>query len=317
MEAIADPHRSPRGILTPPIALCVAIVAAFVAAIPACQPADPDRERRSNDRSAAEAQSLGGDSLHARVRLIAEDRALVPGSRQWLGLHFRLDQGWHIYWNGRNDTGYPPELWLELPDGVHAGDLLWPAPVRHVSEGGILDHVYEGDVVLLVPLNVDAGIEPESRISIRGRAEWLVCRGACVPESTRVSIELPLARPADPEDDAARATARLFAEARARLPQPLPRSDAPAELRWAGDTLEVRAAGATRVLFFPAEACSPLSHPIEDGEAEGEQLRIRLAPRPEEISRAAGVLEIRRANGAASFHAIDQRPAGSNQVADS
>ncbi len=312
MEAITEAGRSPRGVLILSIALGATLVAAAAVALISCQPADPGRETRSNERSTAETEPLGGDSLHARVSLLAEDRALVPGSRQWLGLHFRLDPGWHIYWNGRNDTGYPPALRLDLPAGVHAGELLWPAPVRHVSEGGILDHVYEGDVVLLVPLTVDAGIKSEDRITIRGRAEWLVCRGACVPESTRVSIVLPLAGAADPEGGSPGESARLFAESRARLPQPLRISDSPAEFRWTGNTLEVRAAGATRVLFFPAEECSPLSHPIEDGEAEGEELRIRFAPRPEEISRAAGVLEIRRANGAASFHAIDQRPGGSN-----
>ena len=48
-----------------------------------------------------------------------------------------MQPGWHVYWNGRNDTGTPVRITLTVPEGFAAGDVLWPAPVRHVAAGEI------------------------------------------------------------------------------------------------------------------------------------------------------------------------------------
>ncbi|MEO1318875.1 MAG: protein-disulfide reductase DsbD domain-containing protein, partial [Pseudomonadota bacterium] len=69
------------------------------------------------------------------VSLIAEQDTVRPGQTLLLGLHFELEDGWHIYWDGFNDTGFPPMVEWSLPEGVSVGPMLWPAPERYISPG--------------------------------------------------------------------------------------------------------------------------------------------------------------------------------------
>src|SRR5437867_11935695 len=65
---------------------------------------------------------------HARAGLISESTRLIPGETQWLALDFEIDDGWHLYWEGTNDSGFPPKLNATAPSGYRIGEMLWPAP---------------------------------------------------------------------------------------------------------------------------------------------------------------------------------------------
>ena len=43
---------------------------------------------------------------HVEISLVAEDAVAQAGGPTWLGLHFRIRPGWHIYW--RNPHGEFP-----------------------------------------------------------------------------------------------------------------------------------------------------------------------------------------------------------------
>ena len=58
---------------------------------------------------------------HARMTLIAETDAAVPGATLWLALDFVIDDEWHIYWPGHNDSGFAPQWTLSLPEGWTEG----------------------------------------------------------------------------------------------------------------------------------------------------------------------------------------------------
>ncbi|MBU1675954.1 hypothetical protein KKA85_09260, partial [bacterium] len=96
---------------------------------------------------------------------------------------FRIADGWHLYWDGLNDSGAPPSIELDLPDGWSAGTLRWPAPQRLVSPGGILDHVYFGELILLQDL-YPAG---DDDAGFGARIAWLACREACVVGDTTLT----------------------------------------------------------------------------------------------------------------------------------
>src|SRR5688572_24226696 len=54
----------------------------------------------------------------ARVRLVSERSALLPGQTNYIGLAFDIDPGWHLYWHGASDSGMPITFTLDLPAGV-------------------------------------------------------------------------------------------------------------------------------------------------------------------------------------------------------
>ena len=66
----------------------------------------------------------------AEARLITADTHFIPGRTQDVGISFDIAEGWHLYGNGASDTGYAPQIRLELPPGFTAGEILWPAPHR-------------------------------------------------------------------------------------------------------------------------------------------------------------------------------------------
>lgn len=235
------------------------------------------------------------DSPHARARLISEEGAFVPGAVAMVGVTFDIDPGWHLYWNGVNDTGFPITIDLTLPDGYRAMETLWPAPHRHVSEGEILDHIYEDRVTLLIPVVVPEGAAAGTSVTIKAGLEWLECAEGCIPGAAEVELVVPVVgtrSEALPSAEAAR-----FKEARARLPKELPAPSRDVTWQWRGDTLTVRGAGAAGMWFYPRTGSAALAAPIADGATKGDRLALRLEPEQDPETPLMGVLEIKPATG--------------------
>ena len=151
--------------------------------------------------------------------LVAEHGAVVRGASNWVGLHLRLLPHWHVYWRNPGDSGYPPSLDWQLPAGVQAGGIVWPAP-RRIAVGPLANFGYEDEVLLAVPIDVPADYAAP-RLPLRLAARWLVCRDDCIPESATFTLDLPVV--ASVERAAGQAgQAALFAAARAAWPAPSP-----------------------------------------------------------------------------------------------
>jgi thiol:disulfide interchange protein DsbD len=246
-----------------------------------------------------------GDSL-VRVRLVAEHRALVPGERTELGVNLRVPDGWHTYWNGRSDSGAPLSLRLEAPRGYEAGAPRWPAPKRLVSAGDILDHVYDGEVTVIVPVVAPRDAAPPDSATFVCVVEWVACRDICVAGTDTALLTLPIAR-GGPQGGPS-ADAKLFEEARRRLPAP--RGD-PAELtsRWESNSLVVEGRDSAGLVFYPASDCGELVDPIHDAISDTGRLTLRVRPSETGIGPVKGILEMRRSPGTPSrFIELDIEP---------
>lgn len=267
--------------------------------------------------------SLSGD--HVRARLVADAERLIPGTAHLIGVLFEMDLGWHLYAPARNDSGLPIVIRAAAPAGYSLGEVLWPAPQRHVSEGAVLDHVYLDRVVLLIPLEVPAEARPGQRVTVRCRAEWLVCGTGCIPGEGSLDLTMTVGD----RDDAFRpsADAARILEALQRVPLPLPASAEsavagvtraessaatlardrvpPALLQgWSGDSWIVQVRDATALAFYPDERSAPLARPIEDAVSGNGRLRLNLAPDVPDTSRIVGILEASTAQGSV-FRRLD------------
>ena len=89
--------------------------------------------------------------------LVAEGPA-PPGGEVELALHMRTNPGWHGYWSNPGDAGLGMQLHWTLPEGWRAGEPLYPVP-HQLLIAGLMNHVYEGDYAVLVPIDYEA--EPE------------------------------------------------------------------------------------------------------------------------------------------------------------
>ncbi len=158
--------------------------------------------------------ALSAKPQHARLSLISDHSAIVAGEPEWIGLRFDLDPGWHIYWTNPGDSGEPPTVTWDLPAGLAAGDLQFPAPQR-ISDHSLMDYGYQGSVVLLAKLT--SAKAPSKHAEIRADVRYLVCREVCIPGKDHVSLTLPVAPGGKTAPDSA-----VIQEAKKHLPQPLP-----------------------------------------------------------------------------------------------
>jgi len=224
-----------------------------------------------------------------RAEIVSESTVLVPGRTTTIGILFRIEPGWHLFWKGCNQTGYPITVKAQLPGGFRALDLVWPAPERLVSPGEILDHVYDDDVLVMLPVETPATLDAGKPAALRFDLEWVACREACVAGDTTIAIDLPVARAASAAAPSPHTA--LFEAARRRAPGPAGGASA-LRASWAGGALVIECAAARSLAFFPQDGCESLVDPIADASAAGSRLEVRYRPVDGRIGPLRGVVEI-------------------------
>lgn len=155
---------------------------------------------------------------HLTVELVTESTTIAPDKDFLAGLHFVLDKGWHIYWINAGDAGEPPRVEWELPAGITAGELQFPAPQR-LPLGPLMDFGYENQVLLPVPMRADSSLHPGSTALLRGHLHFLVCSKVCIPGKAEILHRVSVAAQASPPDPAVEP---LFLTAERHLPRSLP-----------------------------------------------------------------------------------------------
>lgn len=147
---------------------------------------------------AASAQSLlergspGAISQTDQVR--SELMAHAPqgvgvGRTVWVGLQLTHAPEWHTYWLNPGDSGLPTEMQWRLPEGVTAGEIVWPTP-RKFPLGHLANYGYDGTVLLPVPLTIGPQFQGTS-LDIALEASWLACRKECIPEEASLRLRIP------------------------------------------------------------------------------------------------------------------------------
>ena len=168
---------APMGPIAPLQALRLAPAAALAFALAAALPTLPARAA-SVVRTA-----------EVRAELLAHaPQGVLPGQPIWLGLQLEHAPDWHTYWKNPGDSGAATTLDWRLPQGVSAGEIDWPAPHR-LPIGPLVNYGYEGKVLLVAPLFLPVGYSART-VDIALRADWLVCKVECLPQSGDFQISL-------------------------------------------------------------------------------------------------------------------------------
>jgi thiol:disulfide interchange protein DsbD len=236
--------------------------------------------------AAVGAPALGEDRSADRVRLslVSEKAAIVPGEVNWIGVQFDIADGWHLYWNGQNDAGSPMDVTTTLPEGLNAGDMLWPAPTRHISEGPLLDHIYEKRVVLLLPVTAPATLDPSKNVTIGVSSTWIVCKSSCEVGNAEASLTLPIAERGTAPAKGAGAAA--IAAARERLPVKPPAGAVVTS--WKGSTLEISSPKSSKLAFYPMQGSALPTNLVKGGATDKGPLKLEF----EAPARVLGVVEV-------------------------
>ncbi len=259
--------------------------------------------------------AAAASDLHATPRLVAERPVVMPGETIWLAIDFTIDDGWHTYWPGINDTGFALDTTIEASRNVDVGDPVWAAPHRTISTGDILDHTFDEHMTVLLPVTVSPEARLGDQITLKINGRWLVCQSACVLESADLAITIPVS---DALSKPSREVSALFERARARLPEPVT-DETPAKIELAGNTLRITSNIARRLAFYPWDDSRRPRDLLTQGASETGTLVIDFRDSDKPVR---GVLEIWTSDDESKVYAIEipeptaHTPTGSSESTD-
>src|ERR1035437_4490004 len=134
------------------------------------------------------AASSSADAAHVHVELLVpEDNLFSSDKLNDVGLYFKLEPGWHIYWINPGDAGEPPHIQWTLPAGITAGPMQFPAP-RRLPLGPLMDYGYENEVLFPLKLHVADGVKA-GPVTLHAKVDWLVCRERCIPGKAELDVQ--------------------------------------------------------------------------------------------------------------------------------
>ncbi len=127
-------------------------------------------------------------SEQAIVKLVASS---YQNGKANIGLHFKLEDGWHIYWRTAGDNGFPPMLDWRKSTNIAGQEIFWPAPNREIIEIGDGDssesYSYKDEV--LFPIDIMA--EDENKpITLNLHINYAICKDICIPAEASLTLNI-------------------------------------------------------------------------------------------------------------------------------
>ena len=180
-----------RASTIPTIKALLALLALLFSTAVAAQPSAPAR----------------ADMMDRGPAVLLAEQSVMPGESVDLAIRFLPNEGWHGYWSNPGDAGQGMSLTWTLPAGWKAGEPQYPVPQTLLIQG-LMNHVYEGEHAVIVPLTVPANAPVGQAFPVTLFAQWLSCSDTlCVPQWATLSttVQVGAKGAADPRFDGWRA----------------------------------------------------------------------------------------------------------------
>ena len=200
------------------------------------------------------------------ITLNAQTSSLaVPGNSNILIITISVEDGWHTYWPGLNDTGYGISIDIPTVQHLTFAEPFFPTPSRYISPGNILDHVYDGSFDVLIPFRVSEDAEIGTMIPVGAFVGALVCDDICIPQSDGISLMLKVVGPNETNFTRQEAIDTLANK---------PVSPTNAQVRWSENKVKFTIPRSTHYTFFPDNNCTTPADLITQGDVESDTLTI-------------------------------------------
>ncbi|MCX5688266.1 MAG: protein-disulfide reductase DsbD family protein [Planctomycetota bacterium] len=251
-------------------------------------------------------------SKRASIEIILPTEGVKPGSQSVVGVKFTISDGWHLYWNGQNDTGSSPTLQLSSSNPkVEFGSPRWPVPQRHVAAGDITDHIYERGFMVLVPISVPADLAPGSSMSLTINSKFLVCSNVCLPGEGTATLMVTAGTGVDGPGRTE------ISQAEKKMPEAFNAATAPFAAKFDGTALVItpkEAEALEAIAFFPADGCTEVNDLTAECASKRsggalKPLRIGMTPNAKETGAIGlGIVECVSSAGAKRWIHVEVHP---------
>jgi thiol:disulfide interchange protein DsbD len=247
---------------------------------------------------------LSATPQECEASLVPSVSRIAPGSTFTVGVRFKIEEGWHIYWMNPGDSGMPTAIKWKLPPGFKTSQIHWPYPHR-MNGGGITNYGFDNELMLLVDVAAPQSLRPGTNVTLAADLSWLICKESCVPGSASVAVTLPVGSTPGTNAENAEAIARwakLVPSNRHSLGESAKQVNAGIQLSVLLPTGE---GGDVLDAYFFASREGMVSHsPEQERRLDGSRLTLTL-PKPEfgggTVGTLQGVLTVEYASGTKAF----------------
>ena len=135
----------------------------------------------------AETATSWSEADTSRLRIISQVQAVGNAPQITLGLHFKLDDHWKIYWRAPGDAGFPPSIDSTGSTNVANTAIQWPLPNRF-SILGFETLGYTTEAVLPVTVTLK---NPGEALQLKAVVSYLACAEVCIPHDASFDLTIP------------------------------------------------------------------------------------------------------------------------------
>ncbi|WP_448546648.1 protein-disulfide reductase DsbD family protein [Thalassotalea fusca] len=129
------------------------------------------------------------DNKLISITTVLESSEPSAGKLYELALIMTPKKGWHGYWENPGDAGFAANFDWQLPKNITVGEVRFPAPSQLITSD-IMNYIYHGEYVLLVPIWVGEDVPSGEKLSIKLDISYLVCNAdSCLPEQQTIAMD--------------------------------------------------------------------------------------------------------------------------------
>ena len=121
------------------------------------------------------------------IEVISSVNSIYKENNLYLGLYFKLDPGWKIYWKYPGKAGYPPDIDWVKSKNIKDLKILWPKP-EEFEILGMKSLGYSKEVILPIKLIIENNNE---KLLANFDVDYLTCKKICIPFNDNLILNIP------------------------------------------------------------------------------------------------------------------------------
>ena len=141
--------------------------------------------------------AFAGTGEGVRAWMATDAVPIEPGKPFPVTIVLDLEPGWHTYWQYPGDSGLPPKMTWQLPEGWTAGPIEFAVPHQFPEPGDMIVYGYERQQLLRAKITPPKYLPKDQIVDLKASLTWLACKELCVPGSADVELKVPVPRVGD------------------------------------------------------------------------------------------------------------------------
>lgn len=136
-----------------------------------------------------------------QAELLTSTSAIKPGQPFMVGVRFKIERSWHVYWINPGESGQATTLEWQFPQGYKVGHVEYPVPDNIPLPGGVKCYGYTDEVMLMATVTPPTDAQVGTEVPFSVKATWLVCADVCIPGKRALAGKLTVANEAAPANE--------------------------------------------------------------------------------------------------------------------